>query len=97
MALRDGLVIVLRLLRESGRPGEFTATSGQFQQMLSGRVAQLIRVRLADELAYIPEISANKYALMIRFTAPGIGGWSASNRPRQAEANVPFELTYCNL
>jgi len=97
VALRDGLVIVLRLLRESGRPGEFTATSGQFQQMLSGRVAQLIRVRLADELAYIPEISANKYALMIRFTAPGIGGWSASNRPRQAEANVPFELTYCNL
>jgi len=97
VALRDGLVIVLRLLRESGRPGEFTATGGQFQQMLSGRVAQLIRVRLADELAYIPEISANKYALMIRFTAPGIGGWSASNRPRQAEANVPFELTYCNL
>ena len=95
--LRDGLVIVLRLLRESGRPQQFTAAQGQFQQMLSGRVAQLIRVRLADDQAYIPEISANKYALMIRFTAPGTGGWSATNRPRQAEANVPFELTYCNL
>jgi len=95
--LRDGLVIVLRLLRESGRPGQFTAMQGQFQQMLSGRVAQLIRVRLEDNLSFIPEISANKYALMIRFTAPGEGGWSASNRPRQAEANVPFELTYCNL
>jgi len=58
---------------------------------------QLIRVRLQDDLAFIPEISANKYALMIRFTAPGAGGWSASNRPRQSEANVPFELTYCNL
>jgi len=65
--------------------------------MLSGRVAQLIRVRIADDQAYIPEISANKYALMIRFTAPGEGGWSATNRPRQAEASVPFELTYCNL
>jgi len=97
IALRDGLRIVLRLLRESGRPGQFTAMQGQFQQMLSGRVAQLIRVGIADELAYIPEISANKYALMIRYTAPGVGGWSASNRPRQAEANVPFELTYCNL
>jgi len=97
MPLRDGLTIVLRLLRESGRPGEFTAMQGQFQQMLSGRVAQLIRVRLQDDLAFIPEISANKYALMIRFTAPGAGGWSASNRPRQSEANVPFELTYCNL
>jgi len=97
IALRDGLRIVLRLLRESGRPGQFTAMQGQFQQMLSGKVAQLIRVGIADELAYIPEISANKYALMIRYTAPGVGGWSASNRPRQAEANVPFELTYCNL
>lgn len=97
MPLRDGLVIVLRLLRESGRPGHFTAMQGQFQQMLSGRVAQLIRVRLEDDLSFIPEISANKYALMIRFTAPGEGGWSASNRPRQAEANVSFELTYCNL
>jgi len=97
LPLRDGLVIVLRLLRESGRPAQFTATQGQFQQMLSGRVAQLIRVRIADDQAYIPEISANKYALMIRFTAPGEGGWSATNRPRQAEASVPFELTYCNL
>jgi cell division protein ZapD len=97
LPLRHGLAIVLRLLRESGRPAEYTAMQGQFQQMLSGRVAQLIRVRLADDLAFIPEISANKYALMIRFTAPGAGGWSATNRPRQAEANVPFELTYCNL
>lgn len=97
LPLRDGLVIVLRLLRESGRPAQFTAAQGQFQQMLSGRVAQLIRVRLADDQAYIPEISANKYALMIRFTSPGTGNWSASNRPRQAEANVAFELTYCNL
>lgn len=97
MALRDGLVIVLRLLRESGRPGQFTASQGQFQQMLSGKVAQLIRVRVAEDQPYIPEISANKYALMIRFTSPGAGGWAASNRPRQAEANVPFELTYCNL
>jgi cell division protein ZapD len=97
MPLRDGLVIILRLLRESGRPASFTAMQGQFQQMLSGKVAQLIRVRVADDQPFIPEISANKYALMIRFTAPGAGGWSASNRPRQAEANVPFELTYCNL
>lgn len=97
LPLRDGLLIVLRLLRESGRPSEFTATTGQFQQMISGKVAQLIRVRVADDQPYVPEISANKYALMIRFTAPASSGKSATNRPRQAEANVPFELTYCNL
>ena len=99
LPVRDGLSIVLRLLRDSGKPGEFTAVQGQFQQMLSGRVAQLIRLRMADDVAFIPEISANKYALMIRFTEPvsdTAGGWAAA-RPRQSELNVPFELTYCNL
>jgi cell division protein ZapD len=97
LPLRDGLTIVLRLLRDSGKPVEVTAMSGQFQQMLSGRVAQLIRVRMADAAPYIPEISANKYALMVRFTEPGEAGWGIAARPRQAGANVPFELTYCNL
>ena len=99
LPVSDGLSIVLRLLRESGKPGEVTAMQGQFQQMLSGRVAQLIRVRLKEDTIYIPEISANKYALMIRFTsmAPAAEGGAAAQRPRQTEANVSFELTYCNL
>lgn len=99
LPVRDGISIVLRLLRDSGKPAAYSATQGQFQQMLSGRVAQLIRLRLSDDIASIPEISANKYALMIRFTEPvadAAGGWGAA-RPRQAEVNVPFELTYCNL
>ena len=99
LPVRDGISIVLRLLRDSGKPAELTAVQGQFQQMLSGKVAQLIRLRLSDEAGYIPEISANKYALMIRFTertAEAVGGWAAA-RPRQSEVNVPFELTYCNL
>lgn len=99
LPVRDGISIVLRLLRDSGKAGEFTAVQGQFQQMLSGRIAQLIRLRLADDLAFIPEISANKYALMIRFTEPVsdmTGAWGGG-RPRQSETNVSFELTYCNL
>ena len=52
-----------------------------------------------EDTIYIPEISANKYALMIRFTsmAPAAEGGAAAQRPRQTEANVSFELTYCNL
>ena len=38
------------------------------------------------------EISANKYALNIRFmTQEGVA------RPRAAEGDVEFELTFCNL
>jgi cell division protein ZapD len=92
LPIHAALGIVLRLLRSSGRPEPQVAAHGAFQQMLSGRTAQLIRLRLADTLAAIPEISANKYALNIRFTLP-----DTDLRPRQSEADVPFELTFCNL
>ena len=96
LPLHDGLGIVLKILRDSGKPASYTAVQGQFQQMLAGRVAQLVRIRLDDAVAATPEISANKYALMVRFTSPG-NEWAGHAKARQADGNVPFELTFCNL
>ena len=92
LPIRDGLGIVLRLLRSSGRPERQIAVRGAFQQMLSGRTAQLIRLRVSKQQAVVPEISANKYALNIRFTVP-----DTDMRPKQSETDVDFELTFCNL
>ncbi|MDI6750283.1 MAG: cell division protein ZapD [Rhodocyclaceae bacterium] len=92
LPLRDGLGIVLRLLRASGHPEQQCAQRGAFQLMLSGRTAQLIRLRVPKSQAAVPEISANKYALNIRFTVP-----DTEMRPRQTETNIYFELTFCNL
>jgi cell division protein ZapD len=92
LPIRDGLGIVLRLLRSSGRPERQVALRGAFQQMLSGRTAQLIRLRVARSQAVVPEISANKYALNIRFIVP-----DTDMRPKQSDADVEFELTFCNL
>ena len=96
LPLHNGLGIVLKLLRDSGKPASYTAVQGQFQQMLAGRVAQLVRIELASDTRFTPEISANKYALMVRFTSPG-SEWTSQTRTRQADANVAFELTFCNL
>ena len=60
--------------------------------MLGGKVAQMVRIGLAPDMQYVPEISANKYALNIRFTVFGM-----EPRPRLAESDVEFELTFCNL
>jgi cell division protein ZapD len=92
MPIRDGLGIVLRLLRASGRPESRVAERGTYQLMLGGRTAQLVRLRLSRDDSVIPEISANKYALNIRFTMPG-----TELRPKQTDADVSFELTFCNL
>lgn len=87
----DGIAIVLRLLRESGKSSQQTAYQGVFQQMMAGRVAQMLRVRLKRDYACVPEISANKYALNIRFTTQG-----GTPRPKVVESDVEFELTFCN-
>jgi cell division protein ZapD len=92
LPIRDGLTIVLRLLRASGRPENQTAQRGAFQLMLSGRSAQLVRIRQNDNEPCIPEISAGKFAINVRFLTPDM-----SQRPKLAEVTVSFELTLCNL
>jgi len=92
--LRDGSAIILRILRDSGRPQSVSAPQGMFQQMLGGKSAQMLRLRLDPALACVPEISANKYVLNIRFLA--VNGEEPRSQ-RTAEGEVPFELTFCNL
>ena len=93
LPLIDAAAIVLRLLRSSGRPKAHTAVNGQFQLNLSGSSAQMVRVTVDTEEQAIPEVSANKYFLNIRFTKPPAGEIKA----RGCERDVDFELTFCNL
>lgn len=92
LPLRDGIVIVLRMLRGSGRAERQTASNGTFQMMLGGSAAQMVRVAVRLDDPHIPEISANKYALNIRFTLP-----DGDLRPRPCDHEVSFEMTFCNL
>jgi cell division protein ZapD len=85
-----GLSIVLRLLRETAQRSQQVAAQGSYQQMLQGRSYALLQVRVAAELGAIPEISANKYMLWIRFTAA-----DRDLKPRPIERDVPFELSLC--
>ena len=92
LPLKDGIRIVLNLLRESGKTSEVQAPQGVFQQMMGGRLAQMLRVSLAEGYTCVPEVSANKYALNIRFTHA-----SGADRGKTADADVAFTLTFCNL
>ncbi len=89
---RDAIGIVLRLLRESGKTTTQIAHQGVYQQIMAGRMAQMLRIGLSGDYACIPEISANKYALNIRFTTQ-----EGMQRPKASETDVEFELTFCNL
>ena len=93
LPIRSGLAIILRLLRDNGRVSRHTAQHGVFQLMLTtAKVAQLLRLSLERHLPCVPEISANKYALNIRFV--GIAGM---DRGSLYEGDVDFDLMFCNL
>ncbi len=83
---------LLHLLRENARTISFTAQRGTFQQMQGGRSSQLLHVSLNEKLACIPEFSANKYAINIRFI---IANYAAKSS--LFEQDVPFDLTFCTL
>ena len=52
----------------------------------------MVRVSLKPQIDFVPEISANKYALNIRFTCPDY-----DHRPRHADIDVEFSMVFCNL
>ena len=92
LPLRDSIDVMLKLLRESGKMHHFVAHQGTFQQMQGGRVAQMLRISLDAELPCIPEISANKYALNIRFVAA-----KYTAKTTLYDQDVAFDLTFCSL
>jgi cell division protein ZapD len=93
LPIRSGLGIILRLLRDNGKTSRQVAYHGVFQSMLTTtKVAQLLRLTLGADLPCVPEISANKYALNIRFV--GVNGM---DRGSVYDGDVEFELMFCNL
>jgi len=93
LPIHDGLAIILRLLRDNGRASRQIAYRGVFQLMLtSSKVAQLLRLTVGSDLSCVPEISANKYALNIRFI-----GVTGMDRGTVFDRDVDFELMFCNL
>ena len=92
--LRDALSIVLRLLRASGTAEHHTAKGGSFQLMLGGSTSQMVRVSIKKSLPFMPEISANKYALNIRFIRQDL---ALRQRHPDTTVDVPFDIVFCNL
>jgi cell division protein ZapD len=89
--IRNGVRIILKLLRENGKTANQMAHQGVYQQTMAGRLAQMLRIRLDSSYDCVPEISANKYALNVRFTT------AVGTQRRTTVEEIGFELTFCNL
>ncbi len=92
MPLYNGLALILRLLRESGNPVDAAAEQGSYQEMLTGKSFQLLRVWVDPALGVFPEMSANKYVIWVRFSMQ-----DNELKPISVTKRVPFRLSRCNF
>ena len=88
----DAVIQVLWLIREANEPDEQLAVQGMYQHdMESGAEPNLVRVLLAAEEGFYPEISAGKHRFTVRFVK-----WQGTKeRPAQVERDVRFLLALC--
>lgn len=95
--LEEAVLLVLRLLRESSQMTAETAHHGNFHRALaSSRTPLLARMEVDAGYAVVPEVSANKYTVNVRFLEHG--GFSHSGgRAAVAHRSVPFRLALCTL
>ena len=92
--IQDSLAILLLMLRSSTRPAIENAELGFYQRAIESKQScQLIRVILAEDCSYFPEISAGKYRFTIRFMEQA----STIARPVPTNNTVEFELHCCIL
>lgn len=85
--IRDAVLLVMRLIREGRYPSTVQAENGIYQINLGGRTPMLLSVRVRPDLSCVPEISAGKHVVNLRFVTV-----DKQHRSRLCEQDVPFEL-----
>lgn len=90
--IRTAVDLILNFIRRSGGTTKETAHKGFYQATLDQtQPYQLVIIKLLRNNPYFVEISGGKHRLTTRFMQP-----STSNiRPKQAETDVDFLLSYC--
>ncbi len=92
MPMHQAIQTILKILRGSGSKTPYVARNGVFQQLLNGvKPAQLLRIEMADSICF-PEVSANKYAINIRFNSLDF-----VQKPKQCDHDVEFSMVICNF
>lgn len=92
--IRHGVTLLLDILREHPVAENLVAEKGIYQYSTRNfQNCALARVRLPFDCPYIPEVSANKYMIWIRFSKPD----EEHKLHPIRHTDIPFELELCTL
>lgn len=85
------ILLVLDLVRKSGKTEEKTASAGFYQELLDPQSnLRMIRIQISKNIPTYPEVSLGRHFLSVRFFVPDI-----HERPIQYNEDANFLLTYC--
>ena len=91
--VQAAIEITLRLIRNAARFVTSIATAGFYQRSLASKQAnQLIRIKIAKDSLYYPEISCGKHRFTVRFMQ-----FDINQRAKQIDDNVDFLLSCCSM
>lgn len=91
--LKQPILLILKLIRNSAEPVTVISEQGFYQQSLdSNRTYHLIRVTIPANTPYYAEISGGRHRISVRFLQA-----QDSERPVQAAEDMSFQLSCCSL
>jgi cell division protein ZapD len=88
--MREAVVLLLTMMRDTGAAQKMIATQGQFQQSLAQGKFQLMRVAVDPSSNVVPEISGNRLMVWVRMMRP-----DADGRLQHCHDDAPFEMALC--
>ena len=92
--LDQSIHLILDVLRHSVEDTDEVASNGFFQKSISTNQAiQLLRISIAPNSDYYPEISAGKHRFSIRF----MSNKDLAKRPEQCNEDINFKLNLCTI
>lgn len=86
--------LLMRFLRSSGSAEMHVARDGSFTQPLSGKSYQLARITVPRDAACVPELTANKYMIWLRFN---LLSDYRDMRTRASAGEFTFSLQLCTF
>ncbi len=90
--IRTAVDLILNFIRQSGSETKETAHQGFYQATLDQtQPYQIVIIKLLRTTPYFVEISGGKHRFTTRFMSPSNG----NVRPKQADTDVQFLLSYC--
>ena len=91
--LRASILLVLKIIRESGKEFQKIYQGGLFYHSLDAQSpTQMVRLGLPLETGVYPEISGNRHRINIRLMA-----YDPKERPKQISHNLGFSLSCCGI